>query len=138
MSRKLSSVTVGVASESLGDRARAGRGLDMDFPVVTDTGTKVTSRDAVALGSTEEMVLLVHTVRQFVKDAGGEHVVALRDPSGLNRPGSWIIRWNLGPSAETVAEQFKVSENEDGLSLIPGWLNLRCDTNFDIRWTTSF
>lgn len=121
----------------LADRASAGRGHDMRAATL-NRGTVVSAYQARLADPSPEMLAVVRDVMEWIADHGGVGVGLQVDIRFNMHPGCITVCWNGDPTALTVAEQFAVGRTIDGLPQIPGWLSLRNDDNWDLRWQVTY
>lgn len=114
-------------------RAKAGHGLDFDYPTVVDGG-EVPAAKACLTAPSPHMKAMVRDVAEYLIASGADHIDVVPDMRSLGHPGSLTVRWMGSVPAAKVAAQFKVSDGDDGTPRVPAWLCLRRDDDFDMRW----
>ena len=114
-------------------RAKAGHGLDFDYPTEID-GSTVPAAKAVLLPPSAAMEAMVDKVTGYLHGIGAEHVSVVSDMRSLGQPGNLTVRWYGALPAAQVAEKFAVSTSDEGVPRVPAWLCLRRDDDFDLRW----
>ncbi len=118
-------------------RGRAGTGHDLTFP--TETGAGVVPAEAARWSRpSAQMLALVQQVSDYLLSCGAEHVDVMTDLRRRGMPGAFTLRWFKGVPPATVAAKFAVSEAADGTPLVPAWLSLRADDDFDLRWQVGY
>lgn len=117
----------------LRERADAGAGLDFTHPTDLD-GRTVPAKQACTAPPSQAMVTVADEVCTFLRSVGAEHVSVVPNPRCLDQPGNLTVQWYGGVPARRVAEKFAVARTSEDLPLIPAWLCLRADDDFDMRW----
>lgn len=114
-------------------RAKAGHGLDFDYPTEID-GAVVPAAKACTQPPSKAMWTLVHEVTGYLQKAGAQHIDVVPDRRSLGQPGNLTVCWFGEVPAAKVAEAFAVSTTDEGTPRVPAWLCLRRDDDFDLRW----
>jgi hypothetical protein len=114
-------------------RANAGVGHDADYPTRVGDQT-VPAQHACRMNPSAEMLSVVREVTGFLRESGAAHIEVAPDLRGTGQPGAITVRWMGDVPARIVAEKFAVSAADDGTPRVPAWLNLRSDSEFDLRW----
>ena len=118
-------------------RGRAGAGHDQTYPTDAGSGT-VPAAAACWRRPSAQMLGLAEQVRDYLRSSGAEHIDVARDVRGRGMTGALTVRWFKGVPPATVAAKFGVSRAADGTPLLPAWLSLRADDDFDLRWQVGF
>jgi hypothetical protein len=119
----------------LKERAEFGRGHDMTVEVDPSGRTAYQARLSDPCPA---MMDVIRSVYEWLDSHGAESVTMEIDPRAHRHPGCVLIRWHGDVAARDAAEAFACGHDADGTPLIPGWLSLRCDDDFDLRWTPTY
>lgn len=121
----------------LPQRARYGVGHDMSAPTL-HFGESLTAYTARTREPSPEMMAVIKSIGAWVESRGGKSVGILIDIRHAKHSGCITVSWDGGPSAFDVATQFAVGYDTDGLPLIPGWLSLKNEDDWDLRWQPTY
>ena len=116
---------------------RAASGTGHDGAVATETmpGVFVPASQALVIGSSSpQMLRRASEVMAWLVGQGATHVDCVRDSRPEIRPGGLTVLWADGPQARACAQHFASGFDAAGLPLLPSWLSLRADDDFDLRW----
>lgn len=121
----------------LPQRAKYGLGHDMLAPT-SNSGNKITAFNARLAEPSPEMMATVKAVWEVVESEGGTSVGLLLDARHAKHPGCVTVTWGNGPKAIEVAARFATGYLEDGTPQIPGWLSLKSEDDWDLRWQPTY
>lgn len=84
-----------------------------------------------------QCVRMVAQIQQWLLGRDVESVHVTTDIRQYGNQGVVTVIWGSGPSAREVAEVFAVG-HRDGLPLLPAWVGLKAEHDFDLRWQTPY
>lgn len=122
----------------LQERSTVGSGQDMTAPTpMGDTAGVVTAYAARIHGPSQHMRTVVDRLAHWLTRMGATSVFIETDRRHLGHPGCLTVHWNGPIPAAAAACQVAVAFR-DGLPVIPGWLSLVAEDDWDLRWQTPF
>lgn len=121
----------------LPERAKYGLGHDMGAPTLHH-GETITAFKARLREPSPEMLAEVKAIWAWLDDQDASSVGLLLDIRHAKHAGCMTVSWSGGPSAAEVAEQFARAYSADGTPLIPGWLSLKSEDDWDLRWQPTY
>lgn len=120
---------------NLTERVRRGSGHHHTWPTGGPRGDTITADEARAYPPSPDMMTLIYDILGYLTSEGARQPTAIRDPHCPHEPGAVLIRWGGDVTAEEVARTYSLEWASDGtVPLIPAWLSLAADDDFDLRW----